>query len=65
VPVTRVLNGLDVYAVEEITRALPQHFAVLLRNAAEGIDVNRRGPSIGERMARLEGMRDVTDKSLD
>jgi hypothetical protein len=32
--------------------ALAQHFVVLIRNAAEGVDVNRPAPTIGEQIAR-------------
>ena len=40
-------------------RTLAQQFVLLMRDAAEGSDVNRPGPTIGERMQRMENMRTV------
>lgn len=59
-PVQKILNRLDIDVVLEMQHALAQHFIILLRNAAEGVDVLRRGPSIGERIERMEKMRTVS-----
>src|SRR5436309_2268642 len=55
-PVDKVLNRLDIYELREMKRALAQQFTVLIRNAAEGVDVNRPRPKLRERLAK---MRDV------
>ena len=55
-PVEKVLNRVDFSAQMEIQHALAQHFIVLIRNAAEGADVNRPRPNMYERLAK---MRDV------
>ena len=60
VPVDKILNRLDIDVVLEMQHALAQHFIVLLRNAAEGVDVTRRVPSIGVRMERMENMRTIS-----
>ena len=60
-PVEKVLNRVDFSAQMEIQHALAQHFIVLIRNAAEGVDVNRPRPKMYERLAK---MRDVEGQPL-
>ena len=61
VSVEKILNRLDIEMVLMMRRALAQQFVLLMRDAAEGIDVNRPGPTFGERIRRMENMRTVSD----
>ena len=63
-PVEKVLNRLDFSAEMEIQHALAQQFIVLIRNAAEGVNVNRPLPTIAEQIAQLAKMRDVEGQPL-
>jgi hypothetical protein len=59
VPVEKILNRLDDEVILEMQRALAQQFVLLMRHAAEGIDVNRPGLTIRERIERAERMRTI------
>jgi hypothetical protein len=57
--VEKVLNRLDIDVILEMQRALAQQFVLLMRHAAEGIDVNRPGLTTRERIERAERMRTI------
>jgi hypothetical protein len=60
--VEKVLNRLDFAQVQEMQHALAQQFVVLLRNAADGVDVSKPIPSMRERIQRIDQARDVTKR---
>ena len=59
-PVEKVLNRIGVHKRREMTTALARHFAVMFRNAAEGVDVRNPVEVTAAKIERMNRMRGVT-----
>lgn len=61
-PVEKIINRLDWYELTQLADALAQHFVVLLREAAAGVDISGPALSPGELAERVRKARTLLDE---
>jgi hypothetical protein len=59
VPLTKLLNRLDVAETDQILDALAEQFRLFMRDALEHVDLGAKPASIGERIRRQQQTRTV------
>jgi hypothetical protein len=59
VPLTKLLNRLEVAETDQIVDALAEQFWLFVRNALEQVDLGAKPATIGEQVRRLQQTRTV------